>query len=147
MSVIAIFVFSVGEMLSSPKFSEYIGNLAPPRKTAMYLGFSQIPMAIGWTLEGKLGPLLYDRFSSKERLARHVLVERGWSASAISRIPEGEAFRRLVEQSGQGAERVTATLFAEHHVGRIWWFMGAIGILSAFGIYWYAGYAKKASTK
>ena len=32
----------------------------PADKKAMYLGFSQIPVAIGWTLEGKLGPSLYD---------------------------------------------------------------------------------------
>ena len=56
--ILAICVFSIGEMLASPKFSEYIGNIAPDDKKAMYLGFSQIPLAIGWTLEGKLGPML-----------------------------------------------------------------------------------------
>jgi hypothetical protein len=137
MSILAILVFSVGEMLSSPKFSEYIGNLAPPHKTAMYLGFSQIPLAIGWTLEGKLGPWMYDRFASKERLARVALAERGWSEGALAKIPEGEAFKRLVEQIGQTPERVTSSLLAAHDVGRMWWVMGAVGILSALGIYWY----------
>jgi len=136
-SVIAIFVFSVGEMLSSPKFSEYIGNLAPPNKTAMYLGFSQIPLAIGWTLEGKLGPLLYDQFSSKERFARELLIEHGRSLGEVARIPEGEAFRQLVSITGQTAEALTESLLRKHAVGHIWWLMGATGIVSAIGIHWY----------
>jgi MFS family permease len=137
-SVIAVFVFSVGEMLSSPKFSEYVGNLAPPHKTAMYLGFSQIPLAVGWTLEGKLGPMLYDHFASKERLSRLMLLDVGWSKDRVSGIPEGEAFRRLVEHLGQPEGSVTSALLASHDVGRLWWIMGGIGLLSAAGIHWYA---------
>ncbi|MGC4070307.1 MAG: hypothetical protein QM784_37720 [Polyangiaceae bacterium] len=55
-SVIAVFVFSVGEMLSSPKFSEYVGNLAPPHKTAMYLGFSRNPTCSRLDARGKARP-------------------------------------------------------------------------------------------
>ena len=72
-SVAAIAVFSIGEMLSSPKFSEFMGNVAPSDKKAMYLGFSQISLAIGWTLEGKVGPLLYDHYTSGQR---HLLPRR-----------------------------------------------------------------------
>ncbi len=75
-TLMAIAVFSIGEMLSSPKFSEFIGNFAPPDKKAMYLGFSQIPLAIGWTLEGKLGPTMYDHLASRDRFSRELLVER-----------------------------------------------------------------------
>jgi MFS family permease len=137
-SVMAVLVFSVGEMLSSPKFSEYVGNMAPPNKTAMYLGFSQIPLAVGWTLEGKLGPMMYDHFASKERLSRVMLTDVGWSRERIAEIPEGEAFRRLVEHLGQPPEVVTRTILSVHDVGRIWWVMGAVGVLSAVGIHWYA---------
>ena len=37
--LIGILIFSSGEMFSSPKFLEYIGNFAPADKKAMYLGF------------------------------------------------------------------------------------------------------------
>ncbi|MEL0068749.1 MAG: MFS transporter, partial [Gammaproteobacteria bacterium] len=36
--LIGILIFSSGEMFSSPKFLEYIGNFAPADKKAMYLG-------------------------------------------------------------------------------------------------------------
>jgi hypothetical protein len=137
LSAFSIFVFSVGEMLSSPKFSEYIGNLSPPNKTAMYLGFSQIPLAIGWTLEGKLGPLLYDKFASKEELSKQLLSERGWSKSALSKVADGDAFKLLVADMGRTPDEVTQLLLRNHDVGRIWWLMGVIGVVSAVGIYWY----------
>lgn len=136
-SVMAILIFSIGEMLSSPKFSEYVGNLAPPGKAAMYLGFSQIPLAIGWTLEGKLGPWLYDRFSAKETIAREVLRSQGMSSASVGAIAEGDAFGTLVASSGRTAQEVTAELLQTHAVGRIWWLMGAIGIASAIAIHLY----------
>lgn len=92
-----IAIFSVGEMLSSPKFSEYIGNFAPNDKKAMYLGFSQIPLAIGWTLEGKIGPWLYEVFASKDNFSRELLLERLQDGSAS--LPSGESLSRLAEAS------------------------------------------------
>ncbi|MCK6528293.1 MFS transporter [Myxococcota bacterium] len=136
-SVGAILVFSVGEMLSSPKFSEFIGNIAPSDKKAMYLGFSQIPLAVGWTLEGFIAPALYDRFASKERFSRELLAERGMDAAAVDAIPQGEAFQRLVEFTGEAPEALTRLLHDTHAVGAVWVFMGVIGLLSALGIWMY----------
>lgn len=135
--VFAILTFSVGEMFSSPKFSEYIGNIAPDDKKAMYLGFSQIPLAIGWTLEGKLGPMLYDHFASKERFSRELLLQDGMPAAQIDKIPVGEAFTRLVAFKELPAEQVTKILYDSHNVGMVWYIMGVVGLLSALGIYLY----------
>lgn len=137
LSIGAILLFSIGEMLSSPKFSEYIGNFAPADKKAMYLGFSQIPLAIGWTLEGWLGPKLYDIYASKERFSKNLLGEMGWTDEQIKAIPGGEAFTKLVEATGTSAVDLTNQLYAAHNVGMVWYIMGIIGIVSAVGIYWY----------
>jgi MFS family permease len=96
----SIAIFSAGEMFSSPKFSEFVGNFAPDSKKAMYLGFSQIPLAIGWTLEGWLGPKLYDIFASKENFSREMLEAEGMMTSAqVEALPNGEAFDTLVHTS------------------------------------------------
>ena len=98
-AVLAAVVFSIGEMLSSPKFSEFLGNIAPPDKKAMWIGFSQAPILIGWTIEGKLGPELYHIFSSKDEFARQLLVDRGMPPSQVTEhaLPIGEAFDKLVQ--------------------------------------------------
>ncbi|MED5371549.1 MAG: MFS transporter [Myxococcota bacterium] len=92
----SIAFFSVGEMLSSPKTGEFIGNIAPSDKKAMYLGFSQIPLALGGALEGKVGPELYGMLASKELFSRELMLEEGLAQAAVDAIPEGEAFDTLV---------------------------------------------------
>ncbi|MBI2377635.1 MAG: MFS transporter [Deltaproteobacteria bacterium] len=139
----AILVFSVGEMLSSPKFSEFIGNFAPAEKKAMYLGFSQIPLAIGWTLEGKIGPELYEHFASKDRFSREMLIEHGMKAADVDNVPQGEAFTKLVEVTGRPARELTEALYASHPVGMVWVIMGVVGIASAIGIWLYGRWIKK----
>src|SRR5437867_9427754 len=93
-AVLAMVIFSVGEMMASPKFLEFLGNIAPPDKKGMWIGFSQAPILIGWTLEGKLGPQFYHLFSSKDIFAREMLVQRGMAPSEVTNdaLPIGDAF-------------------------------------------------------
>jgi len=142
-----IAIFSIGEMLSSPKFSEFIGNFAPDDKKAMYLGFSQIPLAIGWTLEGKLGPQLYDIFSSKDRFARELLAQRGMAQDLIGQIPQGEAFGRLVDYTGESARSLTHLLYTTHDVSMVWNIMGVVGIVTAVAIWMYGQWLLKLGRK
>ena len=124
-------------MLSSPKSGEYLGNIAPADKKAMYLGFSQLPLGIGWTLESYLGPTLYGVFASKEQLSRAAMEEQGLSAQQIGDIPIGEAFDALVTLSGQSADAMTAQLYAANNIGGLWYVMAIVGFVSSFGLYAY----------
>ena len=137
-SVGAIAIFSVGEMLSSPKFSEFIGNFAPADKKAMYIGFAQAPVATGMAIEGKLGSWLYDHFASKERFAREMLADKGLLAGqALTDVKQGEAFAKLVELSHIDKWELTHQLYTSHNVGMVWYIMAGVGVLTAFGIYVY----------
>ncbi len=137
--ILAMIVFSVGEMLASPKFSEFLGNIAPPDKKAMWMGFSQVPILIGWTIEGKVGPHLYHVFSSKDEFAREMLVERGMAPGQVTKesLPVGEAFQKLVEYTGETPEVLTNLLYANHNVAVTWYIFAAVGVLSAVMIYMY----------
>ncbi len=135
--VLAIVCFSLGEMLSSPKSSEYLGNIAPDQKKAMYLGFSQLPLGIGWSFEGFLGQYLYGELGSKDSLSRTALVDQGLTEQEALSIPVGEAFQKLVEISGQTAETTTQLLYETHNVGVFWHIVGACGLVSAAGMYAY----------
>ncbi|WIO73251.1 MFS transporter [Porticoccaceae bacterium LTM1] len=137
MIVIAIVVFSTGEMLSSPKFSEYLGNIAPNDKKAMYLGFSQIPVGVGMSVSGKIAPMLYDKFASKDLIAREMIGGLG-ADNSLEAIPQGEAFSHLVTMTGQTASELTLQLYQANNIGMLWYILGLVGILSAFGISMYA---------
>ena len=141
MALGAISIFSLGEMLASPRFGEFIGgHLAPDDKKAMYLGLGQMSAAVGSTLEGKLGPLLYDLLGSKERFARELLVQQGMTARAVAGIPQGEAFDRLVVGMGQTPEAVTRMLYESHHVGVVWLLMASVGLVTAGLLLFYAAW-------
>jgi MFS family permease len=138
-AVLAMIVFSIGEMLASPKFSEFLGNIAPSDKKAMWIGFSQAPILIGWTIEGKLGPQLYDIFSSKDEFAREMLVQRGMAPDLVTHanLPIGEAFAKLVQFTGEDPLKLTGQLYHSHNVGVTWFVFAGIGVVSAVMIYFY----------
>lgn len=136
--VVAIAIFSLGEMLLSPKKGEFMGNIAPADKKAMYLGFVMLPQGIGWTLEGKLAPWLYDQYASKDLLAREYLAELGMSRTIIDNIKNGEAFDTLVSYTGKSAEAMTTTLYQANDIGMAWYIIATVGAISGVGIYLYA---------
>ncbi|MFQ6370745.1 MFS transporter [Shewanella sp. YIC-542] len=135
--VLAIAMFSVGEMMISPKKNEFMGNIAPEGKTAMYLGFVMLPQGIGWGLEGYFGPKLYEKFASKEVFSRQMLEQQGMSQSDVAAIPQGEAFHQLVSYTGQTPEALTQHLYQLHNISYAWYIIAAIGTISAVGIYIY----------
>ena len=136
----------------------------------MYLGFSQLPQAIGWALEGKIGPWLYHVYASKDTFSRDLLQEKMADGSAslpgkeqlgqwaqelgrpveefskvsqadpaafVKEIPQGEAFDWLVKMTGETPEVLTKVLYESHNIEVVWYIMGAVGIVSALGIWIY----------
>jgi POT family proton-dependent oligopeptide transporter len=132
--VLAIVCFSIGEMLSSPKSSEYLGNIAPEQKKAMYLGFSQLPLGIGWAAEGYIGQVLYGTYGSKDTIARQEMMENGMRQTDVDAIPIGEAFEKLIEITGQSGDVLTAQLYAANDIGMAWYIMAVVGLVSATGM-------------
>jgi len=65
--VFAILVFSVGEMLASPRSKEYAGRIAPPEKVGMYMGYFYWSVALGNLFGGLLSGGLYQHFGPVER--------------------------------------------------------------------------------
>ena len=60
--VLAILVFSVGEMLSSPRSKEYAGRIAPPHKVGMYMGYFYWCVALGNLFGGLLSGVTYQHY-------------------------------------------------------------------------------------
>ncbi len=65
--VFAILVFSVGEMLASPRSKEYAGRIAPPEKVGMYMGYFYWCVALGNLFGGLLSGKLYQHFGPVNR--------------------------------------------------------------------------------
>ncbi len=142
--VIAIAVFSIGEMLSSPKSGEFLGNIAPKDKVAMYLGYTQVPLAIGWTLEAKYATKWFDQYCSKETFAREYLAKNlNLSPQDIDAVPTGEAFEVLVQKTGTPALELTQMLYESNPTPYLWNIMAGIGAISAIAMLAYGYWLKQ----
>jgi POT family proton-dependent oligopeptide transporter len=51
-AVVGMMVFALGEAIQSPRFYEYVANLAPPDQVGTYMGFAFLPIAIGTFIAG-----------------------------------------------------------------------------------------------
>lgn len=60
--VAQILVFAFGELLFSPRFSEYVARVAPKDKVASYMSISALPMFIAKPINGVIGGLLIGYF-------------------------------------------------------------------------------------
>ncbi len=152
MACIAIFVFAIGEIICSPKFNEYIGMTAPADKKAIYMGFSNIPFALGWGLGNILSGPLYMALSDKSVFARKFLIEHGVDKNTLTemKLPDlmAQVQQILSTEMNQEVDAYQATqvLWDTYSPWVIWIVLGAIGVLSMFGLivfYYKSGMAAK----
>ncbi|MBO4349819.1 MAG: MFS transporter [Proteobacteria bacterium] len=94
---LGVFIFAIGEIICSPKFNEYIGMTAPKDKKAIYMGFSNIPFAVGWAVGNLLSGFLYESFSSKTAFAMDWLTKKGVKAADFTHLNFDGAQKWLVE--------------------------------------------------
>lgn len=138
--IMGILFFSVGEMLSSPKMNDYLGVIAPEGQKALYMGYANMPTAIGWAFGSFVGGQIYDRQGDKANLAIRYLAEHHAIGSGVERT---EAVARLQETLGMSAQQVTDLLWQTYHPYQLWYPFVAVGIASAVGIWFYALWAKQ----
>ena len=175
--ILGILCFSVGEMLSSPKMNEYLGVIAPEGQKALYMGYANIPLAIGWGYGSLMGGKIYDQAGDKANLALRYLRDHfgldpgaakdviflklqdaGLDPTLIGRaladgyveaegIARTHAFSFLQTVTAMDANQVTQLLWNTYHPYTLWYPFAAIGILSAIGIAIYAQFAKRWQAK
>lgn len=138
--ILGIMMFSVGEMLASPKMNDYLGVIAPEGKKALYMGYANMPQAIGWAVGSFVAGHVYDRMGDKANLALRYLAENHGITSGVERP---QAMARLMEVSGMDGMTATRTLWAAYQPYELWYPFAAIGLASAVAIFFYAKWVRK----
>jgi MFS family permease len=134
-----LLVFSIGEMTCSPTFSAYVGLIAPPDKKALYMGYSNIPFAIGWAAGNGIGGRMYQTMSSKYDLARQYLVDNlGMARDAAAKLENSETLNAMAAALHNGAggtvDEATRILWSTYHPWRVWYYLGAFGLAGTVGM-------------
>lgn len=152
---LGILCFSVGEMLTGPKKTEFFSLIAPPGKKALYLGYVNIPVAIGQTVGAKIAAWQYGTYGEKATLSLRYMVEHKlitpqgtWDGDPttlekFTGIERKLAFAKLIEQLGKDAIEVNQLLWTEYRPYQVWYPFVIIGFCSLAGILTFSQYSKR----
>ncbi len=134
-TVIAIFVFSVGEMTASPKITEYIGRIAPHDKKALYMGYSFIPVFIGNIFAGVIAGPVYQNMSDRHTLLVREVAARGLHLPA--NLTHHQFFLHAAAKMNLSPNALKTLLWQQYDPSHIWVVIFSIGIGAALLLWIY----------
>lgn len=153
--LLGVVFFSLGEMFTGPKKSQYLSEIAPPDKKGVYLAYINIPVGVGIFAGAKLAGLIYGNVGEKATLALRCIAERKgveWrpffdgvsSLEASLGISRNEAMPALEKMLGCSTQEATAYLWNAYSPNlHVWLPFAAIGVVSAIALIVFSRLAKR----
>jgi POT family proton-dependent oligopeptide transporter len=155
MLVLGIGFFSLGEMMTGPKKSEYLALIAPPGKKGLYLGYVNIPVGVGVYAGSTIAGYIYGRYGEKAVLALKYLATqtpfgqgKGWDGNvatleAVLGVKRTEAMAKLQEATGLDPVAATQRLWDTYHPQYVWLPFALIGVVAAIALWVFGRMAKR----
>ncbi len=131
--VAGIIVYTFGEMITNPKFNDYLSSIAPGGLESSYMSYLNISMAIGLGGGSLLGGFFYGRIAEKSSLALDYMQSHGMHYNGDM----ASAFDFLTKSLGSNPEHVTKLLWQTYSPNLIWLPFIIIGIASVVGLILY----------
>lgn len=129
--MLGVLIFALGEMASSPKFTEYVGRIAPDDKKALYLGSSYIAIALGHQIAGFLSGSLYEEISDKIFLLKKEVAERGLQIPEVSaEFTKNDYLQEAAQQMNMTVSELSDFLWVNYHPQNIWMIYAGVAFLA-----------------
>ncbi len=68
--ILTVALIALGELFTSPRMYEYIGALAPKGQEGLFLGYANLPLAIGALAGGPVGAIIFNEIMAKGAVKR-----------------------------------------------------------------------------
>ena len=68
--ILTVALVALGELFTSPRMYEYIGALAPKGQEGLFLGYANLPLALGALLGGPVGAYIFNEIMIKDATKR-----------------------------------------------------------------------------
>ena len=121
MILLGLLIFGLGEMGSSPKYTEYVGSIAPSDKKALYMGSSFLPIALGHQIAGFLSGAPYEKIADKLFLLKAEVLKRGLSIPEVGEsFTKTDYFKEAARQMNFSQQQLTDFLWNSYHPQSIW---------------------------
>lgn len=128
----SMLIFGIGEMMASPKITEYIGLIAPSDKKALYMGFSFIPVFIGNVLAGIVAGPVYQSMSDKHLMLVELAKEKHFEIA--SNLTQNQYFEEVARQMNMDKQTLTNYLWDTNNPASIWIVIFGIGFAAAVAL-------------
>ncbi len=136
--LMGMLIFAIGEMGSSPKFTEYVGRIAPEDKKALYMGTSFLPIAASHQLSGWISGGPFERIADKFYLLRLETVTRGLNLPAISdTYSKNDFFSEAAGLMNMTSSELTKYLWDSYQPSSIWYLFSGIAVLAVILLWLY----------
>jgi POT family proton-dependent oligopeptide transporter len=133
-----LLIFGLGEMSSSPKFTEYVGNIAPSDKKALYMGSSFLAIALGHQIAGFLSGAPYEKVADKLFLLKAEVLKRGLSVPEIGdNFTKTDYFNEAARQLNFTQQQLTDFLWKAYHPESIWIIFSSIALSAVVLLFLY----------
>jgi dipeptide/tripeptide permease len=140
----AILIFSLGEMSSSPKITEYIGRIAPKDRVAMYMGTSFLPVALGSSIAGYLSGSVYQNIADKISIIYKDGLARGINLQKINNnFTQTDLINEYLQKTNQTLNQMNNYLWSEYQPYNILYVYASIGFITTLGLLAYHKFANK----
>jgi POT family proton-dependent oligopeptide transporter len=136
--LIGVLIFAIGEMASSPKYTEYVGRIAPADKKALYMGTSFLPIALGHFVAGWVSGRPYEILADKVYLLQKAVAEKGFDIPQISdSFTQNQYFEKAQQLFNMDSNQLTQYLWSTYHPANVWILFTGLGILASVLLFLY----------
>jgi proton-dependent oligopeptide transporter, POT family len=136
--LLGILVFGIGEMASSPKFTEYVGRIAPTDQKALYMGTSFLPYAGGHAMAGWLSGDIYEKIADKIYLIQLEVAKRGITIPEISEeFTKNDYVQMASQKLGMEGSVLDNFLWTNYHPSNIWVIYSGVAVLAVVLLWLY----------
>ncbi|PKL86034.1 MAG: hypothetical protein CVV22_05750 [Ignavibacteriae bacterium HGW-Ignavibacteriae-1] len=132
MAVLGMLIYTLGEMITNPRYLEYMASLGTKSRRSVYLGYLNISFAIGLAGGSLLGGFLYNEYSEKSTLAIRYLEAQQVD---MTQITHSNAMDKVVQFTNTSIQESTSMLWDLYSPNKIWYIFLGIGIFSTLLIY------------
>ena len=127
--------YTFGEMLTNPKFSEYMSSMAGSKDKSLFMGFMSFSMAVGLAGGSLLGGFSYKHLGEKSGFALKYLNEH---FGMLNNISHQYAMDILIKKTGMTNSQITTLLWNQYQPELVWLPFLALGLISAFLLWIYS---------
>lgn len=130
--VLGIVIYTIGEMITNPKLSEYMSSQASGKMKSQYLGYLSIAWTIGLSFGALIGAYLYGELGEKEYLAKKQLIAS--HINYTNKVSYFDQYAKQINKSDKASIKDVRKLYELENPYKYFYVFIIVGLISTLGL-------------